>query len=109
MRMTSKSSTTTELEMLDPITPGEILLHEFMEPHRLTQAQLARALGVNAGRLSEIIRGRPVKADIALRLSRYFGTTPDMWLALQMEYDLRRARRDIGALVSQQVQPLEAA
>ena len=114
MREMSNSSTITEdsgdSSPLSLIPPGEVLLHEFMVPHGLTQSRLARDLGINAGRVSEIVHGRqPIRADLALRLGRYFGTTPDMWLALQMDYDLRRARRELGSTVVRQVRPLQAA
>ena len=61
----------------------------------ISQNRLARDIDVPAARISEIVRGRrTITADTALRLAKYFGTSPDVWLGLQMEYDLRRARRD---------------
>lgn len=72
-----------------PTPPGEILKYEFMEPLGLTQKQLADAIGVTRVRLNEIINGkRAITADTALRLSRYFGTTVQFWLALQMDVNL---------------------
>jgi addiction module HigA family antidote len=77
---------------LRPIHPGEILLHDFMEPLSLSQTALARAIGVMAIRINDIIRGRrSVTADTALRLSRYFNTRPAWWLDLQSHYDLQIA------------------
>ena len=77
---------------LPPIHPGEILLHDFMEPLGLSQSALARALGVTPIRINHIVRGqRAITADTALRLSRYFGTRPAWWLDLQTHYDLQIA------------------
>jgi addiction module HigA family antidote len=69
---------------LPPVHPGEILLHDFIEPLGLSRNALARAIGVAPIRVSQIVRGqRAVTADTALRLSRYFGTRPGWWLDLQ--------------------------
>jgi addiction module HigA family antidote len=74
---------------LDPIHPGEILQHEFLEPMELSQNQLARRIGVPPRRINEIVLGkRRVTADTALRLARYFGMSAEFWLGLQMDYDL---------------------
>lgn len=107
----SKSSTTTESdgELLDPIPPGEILFEEFMRPLGISQNQLARDIAVPVSRVSGIVRGeRAITADTALRLGRYFGTSADVWLGLQMEHDLRRARRADGAAIAARV-PILAA
>lgn len=78
---------------LDPIPPGEILLEEFMRPHRLSQNRLARDIDVNPARVHDIVHGRSaITAAIALRLAKYFGTTPELWMNLQSDYELRRAR-----------------
>ena len=80
---------------LEPIHPGEILEEEFMRPLGLSANALAKAIDVPVTRVSEIVRGRRgVSADTALRLGRFLGTTPELWLGLQSEYDLRIARRD---------------
>ena len=72
-----------------PIHPGEILLEEFMEPLRLSEKNLSEALGVDVERINRIVTGRSkITADIALRLARYFGTTPQLWMNLQSKYDL---------------------
>lgn len=93
-------------KLLDPIHPGEILRGEFMAPLGLSNNALALALRTPATRIGEIVRGRrSITADTALRLGRYFGTSPDLWLGLQAEYDLRLARRSIGARVARDVQP----
>ena len=71
-----------------PITPGEILKSEFIEPHKLTQQQLADAIGVTRVRINEIITGkRSIIPDTAFRLSKFFSTTPDFWLNLQQNVD----------------------
>lgn len=80
-------------ELLDPIKPGEILQEEFLAPMNIGQNQLARDIGVPVSRIADIIKGkRAITPDTALRLSRAFGTSPEFWLNLQMNYDLRRLR-----------------
>jgi antitoxin HigA-1 len=72
-----------------PTPPGEILRHEFLDPLGLTQKELAAALGITRVRLSEIIRGkRAITPDTALRLGRFFDTTPEFWLGLQTDLNL---------------------
>jgi antitoxin HigA-1 len=72
-----------------PTLPGEILRYEFLDPLGLTQKALAAALGITRVRLSEIIRGkRAITPDTALRLARFFDTTPEFWLGLQMDLNL---------------------
>src|SRR3954466_13161887 len=78
---------------LNPIPPGEILLEEFMRPHGLSQNRLARDIDVNPARINDIVHGRSaITAAVALRLAKYFGTTPELWLNLQSDFELRRAR-----------------
>jgi antitoxin HigA-1 len=85
-----------ENELLDPIPPGEILSEEFMKPLGLSANQMARDIDVPPGRITEIIRGkRTITADTALRLGKYFGVSPEIWLNLQVDYDMRVARRTI--------------
>lgn len=82
-------------KQLDPIPPGEILLEEFMRPLELSINALARAIDVPPNRVSEIVNGkRAITADTALRLGKYFGVSPELWLDLQSDYDLRRARKN---------------
>jgi antitoxin HigA-1 len=77
---------------LPPIHPGEILLHDFMEPLGLAQSALAKSIGVTPIRVSQIVRGqRAITANTALRLARFFGTRPGWWLDLQTHYDLEVA------------------
>src|SRR5512136_372413 len=79
---------------LGPIPPGEILREEFMRPLGITVSALAREIGVPANRISQIVNGkRAFSADTALRLGKYFGMSPEIWLDLQSEYELRLARR----------------
>jgi addiction module HigA family antidote len=90
---------TKEIEMtgqrLEPIHPGEILEEEFMRPLGLSANALARRIDVPVTRISEIVRGnRGITADTALRLSRLFETSSELWLGLQAEYDLRIASQD---------------
>ena len=78
---------------LDPIPPGEILLEDFMRPMGLSINALARAIDVPPNRVSEIVNGkRSITADTALRLGKYFAVSPEIWLDLQSDYDLRVAR-----------------
>lgn len=72
-----------------PTPPGEILRHEFLESLGLNQKELAQALGITRVRLSEILRGkRAITPDTALRLARFFDTTPEFWLGLQTDVSL---------------------
>ena len=76
--------------------PGEILLEEFLKPMNISQNRLAMELRVPCHRVNEIVRGRRgITADSALRLSRFFGTTPDFWLNLQISYDLVAAKEHL--------------
>lgn len=72
-----------------PVHPGEVLLEEFLAPMGLSQNVLARAVRVPPRRINEIVHGtRRVTADTALRLARFFGTSAEFWLGLQMDYEL---------------------
>jgi antitoxin HigA-1 len=94
---------------LDPIPPGEILFEEFMVPHGISQNRLARDIDVNPARVNDIVHGRSaITAAIALRLGKYFGTTPELWLNLQSDYDLRRARAREWARIEPRVRVLAA-
>lgn len=78
---------------LKNIHPGEVLLEEFLEPLGISQNAAARAMGVPPRRINEICLGkRAITTDTAIRLSRYFATTPYFWLGLQNDYDLEEAR-----------------
>ena len=94
------------VKKLDPIHPGEILLEEFMKPLDISINRLAREIAVPPGRISEIVNGkRSISADTALRLGMYFSVTPDVWLGLQNEYDLRVARQAIGKELEKRIHP----
>ncbi|MEW6659465.1 MAG: HigA family addiction module antitoxin [Thermodesulfobacteriota bacterium] len=89
---------------LAPVHPGEILLEEFMKPLGLSQTRVGRDLGVSPRRINEIVHGkRSVTADTALRLSRYFGTSPEFWLGLQADYDLDTASERLGGRIEREV------
>jgi addiction module HigA family antidote len=86
--------------------PGEILLAEFLEPMGLSQYRLAVDLKIPHSRVTAIIRGRrAITPDTALRLSRYFGTSAEFWVGIQQEYDLRKARAELGKQIDAQVLP----
>jgi addiction module HigA family antidote len=89
---------------LAPVHPGEVLLHEFLEPLELTQYRLAKGLKVPARRINEIVHGtRAVSADTALRLARFFGTSDRFWLNLQASYDLDVERDRLGGRLEREV------
>ena len=95
--------------LLEPIHPGEILREEFLKPMGISINRLARDIVVPPGRISEIVNGkRRITADTALRLARFFGTSPEVWLGLQAEYDLRVAKQTIGKEIEQRVHPFAA-
>ena len=91
---------------LPPIHPGEILREEFLTPMALSVYRLAQALKISRPRLNDVVLGRrAVTTDTALRLGRYFGTTPEFWINLQTRYDLDVAERTIRARIEQEVEP----
>lgn len=95
-------------KLLDPITPGEILREDFMEPLSISINRLARDLSVPPNRISEIVNGkRSISADTALRLQRYFGVEAQFWLNLQTEYDLRMMKRKIWTDIEQRIIPIK--
>src|SRR5580704_18773229 len=103
--MTMKAS-----KKLDPIHPGEILLEEFMKPLRLSINQLARDLDVPPNRIGAIVNGvRSITADTALRLGTYFRVSPETWLGLQLDYDLRLTRLRDGDRIVHSIRPRPAA
>ena len=95
-------------DFLDPITPGEILREDFMEPTGISMNKLSRDIDVPPNRISEIVNGkRGITADTALRLERYFGVEAQFWLNLQSEYDLRIIKRKIGSDIEQRILPVK--
>lgn len=92
---------------LNPVHPGEILLADFLQPLRLSQYRLAHALGVPPRRINEIVLGkRGISADTALRLARYFGTSQEVWMNLQMRFELETARLADGKQIEKLIQPM---
>jgi addiction module HigA family antidote len=90
------------------VHPGEILEKEFLEPLGITAYKLSKSIGVQQTRISLIIKGeRGITADTAIRFSRYFGTSPEFWMNLQREYDLRNTRMEIKEIVDKIV-PISA-
>jgi addiction module HigA family antidote len=91
-------------ETLHPVHPGEVLLEEFLKPMGLSQNRLALDIGVHARRINEIVlKKRSITADTALRLARYFGTSPQFWLGLQTDYDLDVAANTLGDRLEREV------
>lgn len=90
-------NTNANAHALLPIHPGEILAEEFLSPLGMSARSLAAEINVTPARVSEIIAGRRgVTADTALRLGRYFGTTAQLWLNLQSNFDLETATRELA-------------
>lgn len=91
------------------IHPGEMLEKEFLEPMEVTAYRLAKSIGVPQITISEIIRGkRGISADMALRLAKFFGTTEEMWMNMQSQYELAIARKKSKAAVAK-IRPYQAA
>ena len=98
-----------EARPVGPIHPGVILQEEFLEPLGLSAYALARAISVPRNRITGIVHGeRAVTADTALRLARFFGTSPGLWLGLQMDYDLETTRAGLGERLEHEVTPRAA-
>ena len=99
----------TITDKIAPIHPGEVLLEDFIEGFGITQNKVAVAIGVPPRRINEIVHGkRGITADTAVRLARYFGTTPQFWLNLQTTYELDRVEDLKGEQVAA-IQPLQVA
>lgn len=96
--------------MIQPPHPGETLKEDYLVPLEMSVNALSKALGIGAARLNEVVRGkRGVTADTALRLARYFNTSPEFWLNLQTLYDLRLAQQKAGSRIARKIQPRQAA
>ena len=94
-------------KQLDPIPPGEILLEEFLKPMGISQNKLGRDIGVPITRINEIVHGkRSITVDTAMRLARYFGTSPEVWMNLQQRYDLEIAREELQPKLEKTIEPL---
>lgn len=95
---------------ISPVHPGEILSEEFLKPLGLSMNQLALALRVPSNRINAIVAGeRGITADTALRLGRYFGTSPQFWINLQARYDLESAKDKMADRIDREVRPREHA
>jgi addiction module HigA family antidote len=91
-------------DKLAPVHPGEVLFEEFLKPFGLSQNRLALNIGVPPRRINEIVLGkRRVTAETALRLARFFDTTPQFWLGLQADYDLDVAADELGERLDREV------
>jgi len=92
-----------------PIHPGEILREEYLEPLGMTPNALSIHLRVPSPRINDVVREkRGITTDTALRLARYFNTTPQYWLNLQTSYDLKLAAQEVGAKIENEIHPLAA-
>ena len=95
---------------LKPIHPGEQLREEFMKPHGLSMNRLALDLHVPVTRIVEIVNERRgITSDTALRLARYFKTTPAFWMNMQLHYELQVAEDELASKVEREVRPFETA
>jgi addiction module HigA family antidote len=93
-------------KLIQPPHPGETILEDVIRPLGMSVNQLAKALGITATRLNDIVRGRRgITADTALRLARYLGNSAEFWLGLQLEYDLRVARQERQKDIERAVRP----
>lgn len=91
-----------------PIHPGEILRKEFLEPLEMSANALSLELHVPAPRINDVVRERrAISTDTAMRLGRYFGTTPQFWLNLQTAYDLKLAEAAVGNQILREVHQRE--
>lgn len=98
------------IKKLNPVHPGEILQYDFLEPMKLSQNRLAIEIKVPARRINEIVLGkRGITADTALRLSIFFGTTPELWLNLQNQYEIDVAKLKEEEELRQTIRPFKAA
>jgi addiction module HigA family antidote len=92
------------------VHPGDVLWHDFIAPLGLTQTAVAQGTGIPVSRIHSIIRGeRGVSADSALRLGRFFGVSPEVWMGLQADYDLEVQRLTLGPRLECEVHPLNRA
>lgn len=107
----------TEMQILPPDTakpepqflcppPGHVLQEEYLKPLSITKPELAKAIGILEGRLSDVLGGEsPVGVELSLRLARYFSTAADFWVHLQLEHDMERARHKMGEEIRQGIIP----
>src|SRR5712675_87619 len=105
---------TEKMEMTEdefaPVTPGEMLKDEFLAEYGLSQNHLAKAIGISPNRIAEIVNNRRrITAETALRLSLYFGNSPEFWMNLQSHYDLKIARRNLTPADEKRIKSQRAA
>lgn len=94
------------MRRIDPVPPGKILLEDFLKPMGITQYRLAKSIKVPASRIHDVMHGkRPINAELALRLARFFGTDAQSWINLQAHYDLECAEIELAARVKKEVKP----
>lgn len=94
---------------LPPIHPGEQLREEFLKPLGMTAYRLAKDIGVPVTRIQDIVaERRAITGDTALRLARYFGTTPEFWLNMQRDFELETAAANLGDRLESEVKPRAA-
>ncbi|MDL1985503.1 MAG: HigA family addiction module antitoxin [Deltaproteobacteria bacterium] len=92
------------VKKLSPVTPGDVLLEEFLRPMNITQNQLAKDINVPANRISQVIHGkREITSDTALRLGKYFGIEPEFWINLQVRFNMKTARSKLGKKIEKEV------
>jgi addiction module HigA family antidote len=97
-------------EKIRPVHPGEILFEEFLKPLGISQNKVALDIRVPPRRINEIVHGkRRITADTALRLGRYFGTSPQFWLGLQMDYDIDIEEDRLGGRLQHDVREYAAS
>ena len=100
---------TRETDRMQSIHPGEILMEDFIEGFGITQNKLAVSIGVPPRRINEIVHGkRGITADTAMRLAKYFGTSAEFWMTLQVHFELRTQARDLESQLAL-IQPLQTA
>ena len=93
-----------------PVTPGDMLKHEFLAEFDLSQNELAQAIGVSPNRIAEIINNRRrITADTAVRLGLFFGNSAEFWMNLQSWYDLKMANKDLPAAERRRIVAARAA
>ncbi|QOC22736.1 HigA family addiction module antidote protein [Wenzhouxiangella sp. AB-CW3] len=89
------------MKRLDPVTPGELLLEDFLKPMGISQYRLAKEIGVPAQRIGEIVKGRrTITADTDLRLCRFFGLSDGYWLRAQVACDTEKAREELESTLA---------
>jgi len=97
-------------EEFSRVTPGEMLKEEFLAEYGLSQNQLAKAIGISPNRIAEIVHDRRrITADTALRLGLYFGNSPEFWMNLQAQYDLKLAKQNLKPADAKRIKSQRAA